>query len=238
MAPRSARLGSLHLVWVWTGLTMALPALGVVVPAGAAPTLPDAEPARETSAVAVARLPTDHALAQRDKVLSAAARTAVNYVDAAARLLAAGDAAQAGRLLAHARRLMDQIRKGVRERGAAGSVSVIPVLARVRLGDGGEVGDALVARVQALEPQVLAGDHDRVLAGLLDIGIGLTYEYVGMPVQAASDGIDRASAALAAGETDAAEAALLAIVHGLEVRTLSIGAGVPSQGQNGSPGSR
>jgi hypothetical protein len=43
-----------------------------------------------------------------------------------------------------------------------------------------------------------------------------------MPVQATSDGTDRA-AALAAGDAGAAQAALKAIVQGLEALSLSIG---------------
>jgi hypothetical protein len=166
-------------------------------------------------------------LAQRDKVLSAAARTAVNYVDAAAQAIEAGEPGQAGRLLAQARRILDQIQGGLRERAAAGNgaIAVVPVLARVRVAQGGEVSEALTAQVQALEPQVLAGEHDRVLAGLQGVGVGLTFEYVGMPVQATSDGIDRAGAALAAGESGAALEALTAIVQGLEARALSIGTG-------------
>jgi hypothetical protein len=223
MARTSAPLGSSPLASARAGLAAALLAVCCPGPAWAEAPRPERMPAGERSAEAVAQLPPGHALAQRDKLLSAAARTAVNYVDAAAQAVAAGEADQAGRLLAQARRLLDQIQEGVREREGTGRITVIPVLARVRLADGGEVSDALAAQVRALEPQVLAGEHDRVLAGLQGVGVSLTYEYVGMPVQTTSDGVDRAGAALAAGNTDAALEALTAIVHGLEARSLSVG---------------
>jgi hypothetical protein len=162
-------------------------------------------------------------LAQRDKVLSAAARTAVNYVGAAAQAIAAGELAQAERLLAQARRLLDQIQTAIRERGGTGALTVIPVLAQVRVAGGGEVSADLAARLKALEPQVLAGEHDRVLAGLQGVGVGLSYQYVGMQVQGTGDGIDRAAAALAAGDTGGALKTLKGIVYGLEVREVSIG---------------
>jgi hypothetical protein len=175
----------------------------------------------------VVQLPPAVAEAQQAKVLSAAARTAVNYVDAAALAVAAGDLGQAGRLLTQARQLLDQLLGGIRERAATEPITVIPVLARVRITEGRAVSDALAAEVQALEPLVLAGEHDRVLAGLQGIGVSLTYQYVGMPVQATSDGIDRAAAALTAGDTGAAQAALKAVVQGLEAWSLSIGPNAP-----------
>lgn len=222
MAPTSARFGSLPPAASRAGLAAALLAFCLPGPAWGQAQRPD-----DRDAEAVAQLPAGHALAQRDKVLSAAARTAVNYVDAAAQAIEAGEPGQAGRLLAQARRILDQIQGGLRERAAAGNgaIAVVPVLARVRVAQGGEVSEALTAQVQALEPQVLAGEHDRVLAGLQGIGVGLTFEYVGMPVQATSDGIDRAGAALAAGDSGAALEALTAIVQGLEARALSIGTG-------------
>jgi hypothetical protein len=194
-------------------LILALPGLAAAEPPGGG----------DESGNAVVQLPPAVAEAQQAKVLSAAARTAVNYVDAAALAVAAGDLTQAGRLLAQARQLLDQIQGGIRERAGTEPVTVIPVMARVRAAEGVEVSDALAARIQALEPQVLAGDHDRVLAALRDVGVSLTYDYVGMPVQATRDGIGRAEAALAAGESGAALAALTQVVRGLDARTLSIG---------------
>jgi hypothetical protein len=207
--------------WVTAALSLlvslAPPELAAVEPPGGS----------DESAEAVVQLPSAVAEAQQTKLLSAAARTAVNYVDAAALAVATGDAAQARLLLTQARRLLDQIQAGIRERGWMQPITVIPVMARVRAAEGAEVSDALAARIQALEPQVLAGDQDRVLAALRDVGLSLTYDYVGMPVQATSDGIDRAQAALAAGESGAALAALTQIVQGLEARTLSIGPKAP-----------
>ncbi len=191
------------------------------------------------TAEAVGQLPAAVAAAQQAKVLSAAARTAVNYVDATALAVAAGDLANAGRLVAQARQLLDQIQGSIRESGGVEPVTVIPVMARVRAAEGAEVSDALAARIQSLEPQVLAGEHDRVLAALRDVGVSLTYDYVGMPVQATRDGIGVAEAALAAGEADAALAALTQIVQGLEARTLSIGPETRSaMGREAEPDSR
>jgi hypothetical protein len=201
--------------WFLPALSLTLALLGL---AAAEPPGGGDEPAE-----AVVQLPPAIAEAQQAKLLSAAARTAVNYVDAAALAVAAGDLAQAGRLLTQARQLLDQILGGIRERTATEPITVIPVLARVRVTEGGEVSDALAAEVQALEPLVLAGEQDRVLAGLQGVGVSLSYQYVGMPVQATSEGIDRATAALAAGDAGAAQAALQAIVQGLEARSLSIG---------------
>lgn len=227
MAGTSAWLDSSPLASFRAGLAAALLALCCQGPAWAEAQRPQDTPAEERSVEApvdaVVQLPPGHALAQRDKLLSAAARTAVKYVDAAAQAVAAGEAGQARRLLAQARRLLDQIQGGVEAAEGAGRIAVIPVLARVRLADGGELSDAIATQLRALEPQVLAGEHDRVLAGLQEVGVSLTYEYVGMPVQATSDGIDRATAALAAGNTGAALGDLTAIVHGLEVRSLSVG---------------
>jgi YfdX protein len=232
MAGASAQLESSLLAWFRAGLAAALLAvccLGLTWPGPVW-----AEPQRQQEMPAgepvepVVQMPPGHALAQRDKLLSAAARTAVKYVDAAAQALVAGKVGQAVRLLAQSRRLLDQIQGGVQATEGAGHITVIPVMARVRLADGGELSDDLAAQVRALEPQVLAGEHDRVLAGLQDVGVGLTYEYLGMPVQATSDGIDRATAALAAGNSDAALTDLTAIVHGLEVRSLSVGRKLPT----------
>ena len=195
-------------------LTLALPGLAAAEPPGEG----------GESADAVVQLPSAHAEAQQAKLLSAAARAAVNYVDAAALAVAAADLESAGRLVAQARQLVDQIRGSIRESGGAEPVTVIPVMARVRVAEGAEVSDVLAARIQSLEPQALAGEHERVLAALRDLGVSLTYDYVGMPVQATRDGIGVAEAALAAGEADAARAALTHIVQGLEARTLSIGA--------------
>ncbi len=228
MSGTSTRLDASPLVAARVGLAAALLVVcwpGLAWPEASRQT---EMPAEEGAADAVVQLPPGHALAQRDKLLSAAARTAVNYVHAAAQAVAAGEPGQAGRLLAQARRLLDQIQGGVGAREGAGRITVIPVLARVRLADGGEVSDALAAQVRALEPLVLAGEHDRVLAGLQEVGVSLTYEYVGMPVQATSDGIDRAAAALSAGNTGAALTDLTAIVHGLVVRSLSVGPKPPT----------
>jgi hypothetical protein len=198
-------------------LIVALPNLAAAEPPGSA----------DQSVEAVIQLPPAVVEAQQAKVLSAAARTAVNYVDAAALAVAAGDLARGGRLLGQARQLLDQIQGGIRERAGIEPIAVVPVMARVRAAEGVEVSDALAARIQALEPQVLAGEHDRVLAALRDVGVSLTYDYVGMPVQATRDGIGRAEVALAAGESGAALAALTQIVQGLEARTLSIGPKAP-----------
>jgi hypothetical protein len=221
---------SAHSRWVPAALSLFLPLalsgrLAVAAPPGSDDGL----------GRAVVQLPPASAAGQGAKVLSAAARTAVNYVDAAVQALQAGQPGEAGRLLAQVWRLLDQIQVGIRERAAAAPVAVIPVLARVRLGDGGEAGQGVADRVRALEPQVLAGEHEQVLAALLDLGVSLTYEYVGMPVQATSDGLDRARAALAAGDPGGAQGALWDIVHGLEVRTLSIGL-TPPPGQGPGPG--
>lgn len=177
----------------------------------------------DQTAEAVGQLPAAVAGARQAKVLSAAARTALNYVDAAALAVSAGELPQAGRLVAQARQLLDQIQGSIRDSGRVEHVNVIPVMARVRAAEGAEVSDALAARIQAIELQVLAGEHDRVFAALRDVGVNLTYDYVGMPVQTTRDGIGRAEAALAAGEADAALAALTRIVQGLDARTLSIG---------------
>jgi hypothetical protein len=210
-------------------LIVALPDLAAGEPPGSG----------DESAEAVIQLPPAVAEAQQAKVLSAAARTAVNYVDAAALAVAAGDLAQGGRLLGQARQLLDQIQGGIRERAGIEPIAVVPVMARVRAAEGVEVSDALAARIQALEPQVLAGEHDRVLAALRDVGVSLTYDYVGMPLQATRDGIGRAETALAAGESGAALAALTQIVQGLEARTLSIGPKTPeSKGQGAEAESR
>lgn len=232
MARISALLDSSSLAWFRAGLAAALlvvccPGLTWPGPAWAEPPRQQEMPAEEPVA-AVVQLPPGHALAQRDKLLSAAARNAVKYVRAAAQALVAGEVDQAVRLLAQGRRLLDQIQGGVQATEGARRITVIPIMARVRLADGGELSDALAAQVRALEPQVLAGEHDRVLAGLQDVEVGLTYEYIGMPVQATSDAIDRAAAALAAGNTGAALTGLTAIVHGLEVRSLSVGRKPPT----------
>jgi len=246
MAPRVARPSQLPPASAPGGLVSGLVpglglALGLLVLGGAGPRPVSADAAQPPdgsaplAGQAVAQVPTGHALAQRDKVLSAAARTAVSYVDAAAKALAAGEAGQAERLLAQAGALADQIERGVGYRGGGRPVAVIPVLARVRPAEGGELSTDLRARVQALEPQVWAGEHALVLEGLLDLGIGLIYEYVGMPLEATRDGLDRAREDLAKGDVPAARGHLSGIMRGLEIRTLTIGIPAPGQGAEPEP---
>jgi len=180
----------------------------------------------------VVQLPAGRAEVQRDKVLSAAARTAVNYVDAAAKAADEGESDQAGRLLAQARRLLDQVQAAIRERGAAAPITVVPVLARVHVAGGGEVSPELASRFQALEPDVLAGDQERVLAGLQAAGVGLTYEYVGMAVKPTSDGVEEAIADLKAGNGKAAADALHGVLRGLVSQRLTIGDEVAGGARN------
>ena len=175
---------------------------------------------------AVAQLPANHAETQRDRLLSAAARTAMNYVGSATRAIEADEPGQARALLTQARRILDQIQVGLPEQQTpgTGAVTAIPVLARVHTTNGGEIGAAVAAQVQALEPLVLTGQHERVLAELQGIGVPLTYNYVRMPVGPTSDGIDQATAALAADDDEAALGALAAIVQGLDIGTMTIAA--------------
>jgi hypothetical protein len=180
-----------------------------------------AEP--DAPADAVVQLPPSHTQAQDSRVLVAAARNVVNLVTAAAQTLTTGDAGEAGPLLGEARRLLDQIQASLAQsaRGGGGT-GVIPVGASIDLDPGAEADPAVMSRIEALEPLMMAGEQERVIAGLQEIGTPLTYEYVGMPVQLASEGIDQANAALAAGQPAAAAEALDGVMRGLEGREVSI----------------
>lgn len=205
----------------WPLALWPLLALGLTGPVASQP--PDQT---QPSTGAVAQLSADHAQIQRDRLLSAAARTAMNYAGAATRAIKAGEPAQAEALLTQARRILDQIQAGLPEQQTPGAevVTAIPVLARVHATNGGEIGAVVAAQVQALEPLVLTGQHERVLAELQGIGVALTYDYVRMPVGPTSDGIDQATAALAAADDEAALEALAAIVRGLDIGTMTIAA--------------
>jgi hypothetical protein len=171
----------------------------------------------------VVQLPPSHTQAQDARVLVAAARNVVNLVAASAQALAAGAAAEAGPLLGEARRLLDQIQASLAQSGpGGGGTRTIPVGAGIGLDPEAEADPEVMARIQALEPLMMAGDQERVIAGLQAIGIAISYESVGMPVQPTSDGIDRASAALAAGQEVAAAEALAGVMAGLEGREVSI----------------
>jgi hypothetical protein len=172
---------------------------------------------------AVVQLPPSHTQAQDARVLVAAARKVVNLVAASAQALAAGDAAGAPALLGEARRLLDQIQASLAQSGpGGGGARIIPVGAGIGIDPEAEADPAVMARIQALEPLMMAGDQERVVAGLQAIGIEITYESIGMPVQPTSEGIDRASAALAAGQEAAAAEALAGVMAGLEGREVSI----------------
>jgi hypothetical protein len=172
---------------------------------------------------AVVQLPPSHTQAQDARVQVAAARNVVNLVAASAQALAAGAAPEAGPLLGEARRLLDQIQASLAQSGpGGGGTRTIPVGAGIGLDPEAEADPEVMARIQALEPLMMAGDQERVIAGLQAIGIQISYEYVGMPVQPTSEGIDRASAALAAGQEAAAAEALAGVMSGLEGREVSI----------------
>ena len=172
---------------------------------------------------AVVQLPPSHTQAQDARVQVAAARNVVNLVAASAQALAAGAAAEAEPLLGEARRLLDQIQASLAQSGpGGGGTRTIPVGAGIGLDPEAEADPEVMARIQALEPLMMAGDQERVIAGLQAIGIQISYEYVGMPVQPTSEGIDRASAALAAGQEAAAAEALAGVMSGLEGREVSI----------------
>jgi hypothetical protein len=172
---------------------------------------------------AVVQLPPSHTQAQDARVLVAAARKVVNLVAASAQALAAGDAAGAPALLGEARRLLDQIQASLAQSDpGGGGARIIPVGAGIGLDPEAEADPTVMARIQALEPLMMAGDQERVIAGLQAIGIQISYESVGMPVQPTSDGIDRASAALAAGQEAAAADALAGVMADLEGREVSI----------------
>ena len=172
---------------------------------------------------AVVQLPPSHTQAQDARVLVAAARNVVNLVAASAEALAGGDAGGAPALLGEARRLLDQIQASLAQSApGSGGTGIIPVGASIGLDAEAEADPAVMARIEALEPLMMAGDQERVIAGLQAIGIQITYEYVGMPVQPTSEGIDRASAALAAGQEAAAAEALAAVMGGLDGREVSI----------------
>jgi hypothetical protein len=180
-----------------------------------------AEPGVSTEAVV--QLPPSHTQAQDARVQVAAARNVVNLVAASAQALAAGAAPEAGPLLGEARRLLDQIQASLAQSGpGGGGTRTIPVGAGIGLDPEAEADPEVMARIQALEPLMMAGDQERVIAGLQAIGIQISYEYVGMPVQPTSEGIDRASAALAAGQEAAAAEALAGVMSGLEGREVSI----------------
>ena len=214
----------------WSVALWPLLALGL-----AGPVASQAPDQTEQNDAAVAQLPANHAETQRDRLLSAAARTAMNYVGAATRAIEADESGQAQALLTQARRILDQIQVGLPEQQTpgTGAVTAIPVLARVHATNGGEIGAAVAAQVQALEPLVLTGQHERVLAELQGIGVPLTYNYVRMPVRPTSDGVDQATAALAAGDDEAALGALAAIVQGLDIGTMTIAA--PEQAAETTP---
>jgi hypothetical protein len=182
---------------------------------------------------AVVQLPPSHTQAQDARVQVAAARNVVNLVAASAQALAAGAAPEAGPLLGEARRLLDQIQASLAQSGpGGGGTRTIPVGAGIGLDPEAEADPEVMARIQALEPLMMAGDQERVIAGLQAIGIQISYEYVGMPVQPTSEGIDRASAALAAGQEAAAAEALAGVMSGLEGREVSI---TPTAAANPAP---
>jgi hypothetical protein len=165
------------------------------------------------SADAVVQLPPSHTQAQDARVLVAAARNVVNLVAASAQTLTSGDVGEASRLLGEARRLLDQIQASLGQSASGGrSTAVIPVGASIALDAEAEADPAVMSRIEALEPLMMAGEQEQVIAGLQEIGVPITYEHVGMPVQPTSEGIDLASAALAAGQTAAAAEALAAVI--------------------------
>ena len=184
----------------------------------------DAQP--QPGGETVVQLRPSHTQTQDARILVAAARNVVNLVFASAQTIAAGDAAEAGPLLAEARRLLDQIQASQNQTGrvasAPGTVRVIPVSARVAVAREAEADAAVTARIQALEPLMLAGEQELVVTGLQQLGTALTYEYVGMPVQSTSEGVDLASTALAANQLDAAAEALNAVIRGLDSREVNI----------------
>lgn len=182
---------------------------------------------------AVVQLPPSHTQAQDARVLVAAARNVVSLVAASAQALAAGGAAEAGPLLGEARQLLDQIQASLAQSDPrGGGTRTIPVGAGIGLDPEAEADPEVMARVQALEPLMMAGEQERVIAGLQAIGIQISYESVGMPVQPTSDGIDRASAVLAAGQEAAAAEALAGVMAGLEGREVSI---TPTAAANPTP---
>ena len=185
--------------------------------------LPQALAEPGVSPEAVVQLPPSHTQAQDARVLVAAARNVVNLVAASAEALAGGDAGGAPALLGEARRLLDQIQASLAQSApGSGRTGIIPVGASIALDPEAEADPAVMARIEALEPLMMAGEQERVIAGLQAIGIEITYEYVGMPVQQTSEGIDRASAALAAGQEAAAAEALAVVMGGLDGREVSI----------------
>jgi len=174
----------------------------------------------------VVQLRPSHTQTQDARILVAAARNVVNLVVASARTIAAGDAAEAGPLLAEASRLLEQIQASQGQTARIGpaqvTARVIPVSARVAVTPEAEADATVTARIQALEPLMLAGEQELVVTGLQQLGTALTYEYVGMPVQSTSEGVDLASAALAADQPDAAAEALNAVIRGLDSREVNI----------------
>lgn len=174
----------------------------------------------------VVQLRPSHTQTQDARIRVAAARSVLNLVVASTQAIAAGDAAKAGPLLAEARRLLDQIQASQDQTDRTGSVPgairVIPVSARVAVTPEVQADTAVTARIRSLEPLMLAGEQELVVAALQQIGTALTYEYVGMPVQPTSAGVDLAQASLAAGQPDDAAEALNGVIRGMDSREVNI----------------
>ncbi len=167
-------------------------------------------------------LSADQIAVQKAAVLAAAGRAAMSYVAAAAQGIDATDTGLAREHLATAQRILGQLKKAVGETGDGGS-KVLPIFAQVGVNQDVDVTGEMKTKLQSLTPNVVKGEHQRVIEGLETTGIDAAYTYVDMPLETTIGRVDTAIQALDSGKTNEARQAIIAVNEGLITGTFTVG---------------
>jgi len=191
------------------------------VPVASSATSSATSPAAEQ---AVSQLSAEQVQMQKAGVIAAAGRSAIQHIDAAQQLLAAGDADKASEYLHTSQKILGQIEAVLTKEGAApGADSVIPIYARLGIVEGTELSPEMKKGLDAVAPMVAAGQHQQVVERLKSFGIGMSYSHVELRLAAASEQVDLAVKALDAKDVDAASKALQAATETLVTETVTVG---------------
>lgn len=214
----SKRLKTLPLVMATAALVTVT---SVLAEANQAKPIPASSPAAEQ---AVSQLSAEQVQMQKAGVIAAAGRSAIQHIDAAQKLLVAGDTDKANEYLHASQKILGQIEAVLGKEGVSPTAdSVIPIYARLGIVEGEELSPEMKKGLNAVAPMVAAGQHQQVVERLKSFGIGMSYSHVELRLGAASEQVKLAIEALDAKDVDAAGKALQAATETLVTETVTVG---------------
>ena len=208
-------------VMVSSVVAMARPA----TPAQAPAQTPAAQAAvAPQQAQAVSQLSAEQVQMQKAAVVAAAGRSAMQHIDVAGQLLAAGDTDQATEVLKEGSEILAQLDTVFTEEGKTSDAQrMVPVYARLGIVEGAEVSDAMKQGLNELAPLVASSQHAEVVERLKAFGVGLSYSYVELPLDQVSGQVSSALKALDSGDQDAAAKFLAAANESAVMETVNVG---------------